>query len=77
MFNWLRKDKHANSNSPATKLVDPVCGMALEPGREAAVRTVGTRTVALCSQACVAKFDANPAKYLEQPGESPKGGCCH
>jgi Cu+-exporting ATPase len=42
---------------------DPVCGMEIEEKDAAAVRTIGGRSVYLCSEACVTKFDADPGRY--------------
>ncbi len=44
---------------------DPVCGMEIEEKAAAAVRQIDGRSVYLCSEACVAKFDADPGRYGE------------
>ena len=41
---------------------DPVCGMDLDEEAAAAVRQFDGRAVYLCSEACVAKFDADPRR---------------
>src|SRR2546428_9469529 len=44
--------------------VDPVCGMTVDPARTAGrVEHEGT-TYYFCSTGCVAKFTADPKKYL-------------
>ncbi|MCB9492229.1 MAG: YHS domain-containing protein [Dehalococcoidia bacterium] len=84
MFEWLRKRR---AEEP-TSVVDPVCGMSIAPARAAATRTVGTRTVYLCSPACTDKFDRDPSAFTATaPSSSHQeekhghrhgggGGCC-
>ena len=44
--------------------LDPVCGMTVDPARAAGhVEHDGT-TYYFCSKGCVAKFKADPKKYL-------------
>lgn len=43
---------------------DPVCGMAVERGAEATQATHAGRTYVFCSEACRARFRANPEHYL-------------
>ncbi len=51
-------------------LVDPVCGMSVDPARAAGhVEHKGT-TYSFCSKSCVAKFSADPDKYLSGARES-------
>jgi heavy metal translocating P-type ATPase len=48
----------------AERLLDPVCGMMVDPDRAAGhVEHKGT-TYHFCSKGCVAKFSADPEKYL-------------
>jgi Cu+-exporting ATPase len=48
----------------AERVLDPVCGMMVDPGRAAGhVEHVG-KTYYFCSKSCVAKFSADPEKYL-------------
>jgi YHS domain-containing protein len=54
--------------------VDPVCGMKMPEGKEKARRTMEGRTFHLCSDACVEKFDRDPARYA-RPEEG--GGHLH
>ena len=45
--------------------LDPVCGMTVDPAKAAGhVDHEGT-TYNFCSKGCVAKFTADPKKYLE------------
>ncbi|MBI2677615.1 MAG: cadmium-translocating P-type ATPase [Candidatus Koribacter versatilis] len=57
------------TNETNTKVVDPVCGMTMEPekARAAAPPKVAEhagKTYFFCSHGCVAKFKAEPEKYL-------------
>lgn len=60
-------------------MIDPVCGMTVDPQKAAAsVEHAGARYF-FCSQSCATKFQADPAKYLSPkparapaPLESPK-----
>ena len=51
--------------------VDPVCGMTVDPKHAAGSSQYRDKTYYFCSQGCVAKFEANPEKYL-QPGAKPE-----
>jgi Cu+-exporting ATPase len=61
-----------------TKVVDPVCGMKIDPARAAGSSRYGGETIYFCSKGCKAKFDADPAAYtknndLPPPRESASG----
>lgn len=43
---------------------DPVCGMTLRPGQEAANANYQGKTYHFCSAECRDEFLKNPAKYL-------------
>ena len=42
---------------------DVVCGMQIDPAKAAGTSQFNGKTYYFCSQACKAKFDANPAQY--------------
>jgi Cu+-exporting ATPase len=44
--------------------VDPVCGMTVDPERAAGTLDYNGTTYYFCSKGCVAKFSADPQKYL-------------
>ena len=44
---------------------DPVCGMEVEPAEAEATVEHGGRTYAFCSSGCLAKFQADPARYVD------------
>ena len=42
---------------------DPVCGMTVADGKEAATAEHGGKTHYFCSSSCASKFKANPAQF--------------
>ena len=44
--------------------LDPVCGMLVHPGDEAATAVVESTVYQFCSQGCYEKFTASPKDYL-------------
>ena len=53
----------ADSATPAT-VIDPVCGMTVDPARTAHHAHYGNADFHFCSAGCLAKFTAYPDKYL-------------
>jgi Cu+-exporting ATPase len=47
----------------AATVLDPVCGMTIDPATAAGSSPHGGETIYFCSLHCKAKFDANPAAY--------------
>jgi P-type Cu+ transporter len=45
-------------------LVDPVCGMNVDPEKSAHIARVGGLDYHFCSKRCLARFEAEPARYL-------------
>ncbi|MCU1231089.1 MAG: copper/silver-translocating P-type ATPase [Acidobacteria bacterium] len=68
------------STTTATVL-DPVCGMTIDPATAAGSSTFNGETIHFCSRSCKTSFDAAPEKYAgaaEQPVSSCCGGnACH
>jgi Cu+-exporting ATPase len=54
-----------------TGTVDPVCGMTVEPQHAAGSSVYRGHTYYFCSKGCVAKFEANPERYLN-PAAQPE-----
>ena len=54
-----------------TGALDPVCGMTVDPQHAAGSSVYQGKTYYFCSKGCVAKFEANPEKYLH-PGAQPE-----
>jgi Cu+-exporting ATPase len=46
--------------------LDPVCGMKVDPAKAAGSADAHGKTYHFCSQHCLAKFRADPAKYVEK-----------
>ncbi len=44
---------------------DPVCGMTVEEGKEAAKSDYKGKTYYFCSRGCKVAFDKDPEKYLQ------------
>lgn len=53
-----------------TSVVDPVCGMEVEPSRTNLLATHEGCTYYFCAEGCRKAFEANPKKYLK--GKPPK-----
>jgi Cu+-exporting ATPase len=51
--------------------LDPVCGMTVDPQHAAGSSLYQGKTYYFCSKGCVAKFEANPEKYLH-PAAQPE-----
>ena len=56
------------------KVVDPVCGMTIEPAKAAGSSPAGSGTIYFCSPRCKEKFDANAVAYLPASAETPVKG---
>ena len=55
--------------------VDPVCGMTVNPDRAAGTVDHDGTTYYFCSKSCVARFQADPKKYLagtREPMHAPQ-----
>ncbi len=61
------KTTHAHATS---LVLDPVCGMRIDPADAAAVREHEGHTVHFCSESCAKKFDADPGRYAA-PEQAP------
>ncbi len=55
----------------AVQARDPVCGMTVDPEKAAGKSTYQGKTYYFCSKGCVAKFEADPEKYLH-PAAKPE-----
>lgn len=49
------------------KVIDPVCGMTVDPASAAASSEYEGRTYYFCSQYCADSFQADPARYATGP----------
>jgi P-type Cu+ transporter len=62
---------HSASTEIAETVLDPVCGMQVNPSRAAGSIEYKGTTYHFCSKGCVQKFSADPEKYLHP---EPKSG---
>ncbi len=62
-----------NTPQNAARVIDPVCGMDIDPAGAAVTAEHAGETFHFCSQHCHDAFVANPAAYAGQPGR-PNGG---
>ncbi len=60
-----------NTASVVEKVVDPVCGMKVDPAKAAARFTYKGATYFFCGKGCAAKFEADPEKYLTTKESAP------
>ena len=54
-------------------VIDPVCGMKVDPGKTDLVATQQGYSYYFCAEGCRKAFEANPRKYLERKHPKPKG----
>ncbi len=52
-----------SQKSGIEKVIDPVCGMKIDPARAAATREHDGQTFFFCSTGCAKTFDADPHRY--------------
>jgi len=48
-------------------MIDPICGMEVEPGSAAGKHVYNGQTYLFCSHHCLAKFKEDPDKFLKSP----------
>jgi P-type Cu+ transporter len=49
-------------------MIDPICGMEVEPSKAAGSHVYKGQTYYFCSHHCLAKFKEDPEKFLKSPG---------
>jgi len=60
-----------NDASPEQAVIDPVCGMTVDPHRTKHRAQYGGRTYYFCSEGCRNKFSATPERYLGVRSNEP------
>ena len=65
---------HHATVSPST-VVDPVCGMTIDPKHAAGSSQVAGTTYHFCAASCQAAFDASPTKYAAAAEPVASSGC--
>ena len=58
------------SAKSATAVIDPVCGMTVDPAKAKNTAQHAGQTYHFCCSGCATKFAADPQKYLQQPAKS-------
>jgi Cu+-exporting ATPase len=58
------------------KAIDPVCGMNVDPAKPGATVEHEGRKYYFCCRHCAAKFEAEPAKYLQKAPAAAKDPVC-
>lgn len=54
-----------SANKPINKMIDPVCGMAVDPSTAAAKTCHGGIQIYFCAEGCRDAFIANPERFTE------------
>jgi Cu+-exporting ATPase len=54
----------------SASVIDPVCGMTVDPARAAGKQKHGDETYYFCSRRCMVKFIANPDAILKEPRQT-------
>jgi Cu+-exporting ATPase len=75
----MKHDHH--HHAAAESVVDPVCGMTIDPSDAAGTSQYNGETIYFCNPHCKTKFDADPERYItrgtprnsEEPEELPRG----
>ncbi len=62
---------HDHRDKESSPGKDPVCGMAVTPGKAAGTASYDGQTYHFCSRHCLAKFQAEPSKYAATPAGDP------
>ena len=60
-------------NTIETTVVDPVCGMTIDPADAADTSTYGGADYFFCTKSCKGAFDADPSQYA---AHRPAHSCC-
>ena len=65
---------HDHAAHDTGKVVDPVCGMTIDPATAAGKSEYRGETIYFCHLGCKAKFDADPEKYVAHEKHRRGGG---
>ena len=63
------------SNDTLTSVIDPVCGMSIDPQSAAAVAIRNGSTFHFCAIGCKEQFESNPELFAA-PLEEEATSCC-
>ncbi|MFA6954253.1 MAG: heavy metal translocating P-type ATPase [Thermoanaerobaculia bacterium] len=59
----MNSHEHHGLEHADNRVIDPVCGMKIDPSKAAGTSRAGDTTVYFCSPRCKEKFDADPGAY--------------
>ena len=62
---------HSTHSHAAGDVIDPVCGMVVDPGKSRHRHEYRHKTYHFCSARCFGKFAADPVKYLDETAAVP------
>src|SRR5262245_18212541 len=65
-------DQHSHSHDEHARVIDPVCGMTVDPHTTPHRAVHQGRTYYFCAAGCRTKFTANPGKYLAGQETAPE-----
>ncbi len=63
---------HDHTHADPSKVVDPVCGMTVDPAKTAHQAEHDGQGFHFCSAGCRTKFIADPTRYLEKDTRPPE-----
>ena len=61
------------SKSSENPIIDPVCGMSIDPGATKIMASIEGRDYYFCAEGCRKAFEENPEKYLGSECPKPRG----
>jgi len=64
-------ETRAQETTSMKQVLDPVCGMTIEPDSAEARASNGEREVFFCSEACAVAFEGDPARYVKLEQHEP------
>src|SRR5438128_1623555 len=67
---------HPRFHSSTAPVIDPMCGMKVDPAAAKHRHRLGDINYYFCSKACLEKFKANPGQYTKE-STAQRGSCCH
>jgi P-type Cu+ transporter len=65
-----------NATTSVTTVVDPVCGMTIDPANAVGSTTHEGSKYHFCSRSCETKFDAEPQRFTSPEASEPVSASC-
>src|SRR5262245_25016595 len=76
-FDLFRQTFRLSPTSNESVMIDPICGMEVEPSKAAGNQVYGGQTYFFCSHHCLAKFKEEPEKFLNSPANGHASAYTH